>query len=62
MSASVLALAIDLPNALDESAAQLSYDDVDAELLAGFWVQLVSSAVLIVCGGLIALHARGERK
>ncbi len=57
-----LTLAVDLPNALDESAARLSYDDVDAELLAGFWVQLVSSATLIACGGLIALHARGRRR
>jgi hypothetical protein len=57
-----VALAIDLPNGLDEGDALVSYDGTDAELLSGFWIQLVAAGVLVLGGALIALHDRGERR
>lgn len=46
----IVALAIDLPKALDVSEAELSYAGVKAVLLSGFWLELGAGAVLAVTG------------
>ncbi|HEY3192637.1 MAG TPA: hypothetical protein VGJ61_07625 [Solirubrobacterales bacterium] len=60
-----VALAIDLPQGLDAGRAGLAFSGAKAELLQGFWAEVASSAVLIMCGGLLALYSRdvaGERR
>ena len=46
----IVALAIDLPKALDVTDAELSYAGVKAILLSGFWLELGAGAVLAVTG------------
>ena len=55
-------LAIDLPQGLETGRASLEFTGTEARLLEGFWAQLSSSAVLILCGGLLALYSRGVRR
>ena len=60
-----MAIAIDLPKGLDAGRPGLAFLGTQAELLEGFWAEVVCSAVLIVCGGLLAHYSRdvtGERK
>lgn len=51
-------LAIDLPQGLDAGRPGLAFSGADAELLQGFWAELACSAVLMLCGGLLALYSR----
>jgi hypothetical protein len=54
-----VALAIDLPQGLETGRAGLAFYGADAELLGGFWVEVASSATLILCGCLLPLYSRG---
>jgi hypothetical protein len=54
-----VALAIDLPQGLDAGRPGLAFSGSQAELLQGFWAEVASSAVLVLCGGLLALYSRG---
>jgi hypothetical protein len=53
-----VALAIDLPQGLEVGRAGLAYNGTQAMLLEGFWAEVASSAVLILCGGLLAHYSR----
>jgi hypothetical protein len=54
-----VALAIDLPQGLDAGRPGLAFSGSEAVLLQGFWAEVSSSAVLMLCGGLLALYSRG---
>ena len=54
-----VALAIDLPQGLDAGRPGLAFSGSQAELLQGFWAEVACSAVLILCGGLLAHYSRG---
>jgi hypothetical protein len=54
-----VALAIDLPQGLDAGRPGLAFSGAEAELLQGFWAEVACSAVLMLCGGLLALYSRG---
>jgi hypothetical protein len=53
-----VALAIDLPQGLNAGRPGLAFYGAQAQLLQGFWAELASSAMLIACGGLLALYSR----
>jgi len=53
-----VALAIDLPQGLDAGRPGLAFSGSQAELLQGFWAEVACSAVLMLCGGLLALYSR----
>jgi hypothetical protein len=55
---SAVALAIDVPQGLDAGRAGLAFNGTEAELLQGFWAEVACSAVLILCGGLLAHYSR----
>ena len=57
-----VSLLIDLPHGLDEGSAALSFEGAEAELIEGFWVQLASSAVLVVVGVLLGRYVRAEQQ
>jgi hypothetical protein len=52
---------IDIPAGLDEGEAALGFEGAEAMLVEGFWVQLASSAVLVVTGLLLGRYVRLER-
>ena len=54
-----VALAVDLPQGLETGRAGLAFTGVEAQLLGGFWVEVFSSATLILCGCLLPLYSRG---
>jgi len=54
-----VAVAIDLPQGLDAGRPGLAFSGAQAVLLQGFWAEVTCSAVLILCGGLLALYSRG---
>jgi hypothetical protein len=54
-----VAIAIDLPQGLETGREGLAFYGADAELLGGFWVEVASSATLILCGCLLPLYSRG---
>jgi hypothetical protein len=54
-----VAIAIDLPQGLDVGRAGLAFTGTEARLLQGFWAEVACSAVLILCGGLLAHYSRG---
>jgi hypothetical protein len=54
-----VALAIDLPQGLDVGRPGLAFTGTEAVLLQGFWAEVACSAVLILCGGLLAHYSRG---
>jgi hypothetical protein len=54
-----VAIAIDLPQGLEVGRAGLAFNGTEAKLLEGFWAEVASSAVLILCGGLLAHYSRG---
>jgi hypothetical protein len=59
-----VAIAVDLPQGLEVGRAGLAFTGTKAELLQGFWAEVACSAVLILCGGLLARYSRdvtGER-
>jgi hypothetical protein len=53
-----VALAIDLPQGLDAGRPGLAFSGSEAVLLQGFWAEVACSAVLVLCGGLLALYSR----
>ena len=53
-----VALAVDLPQGLETGRAGLAFIGVEAQLLGGFWVEVFSSATLILCGCLLPLYSR----
>jgi hypothetical protein len=60
-----VAIGIDLPQGLDVGRPGLAFTGTQAELLQGFWAEVACSAVLILCGGLLAHYSRdmtGERR
>lgn len=57
----VVSLLIDIPAGLDEGEAALGFEGAEAMLVEGFWVQLASSAVLVVTGLLLGRYVRLER-
>jgi hypothetical protein len=54
-----VALAIDLPQGLEVGRPGLAFTGAEAELLEGFWAEVACSAVLILCGSLLAHYSRG---
>ena len=54
-----VAIAIDLPQGLQVGRPGLAFTGTDAVLLQGFWAEIASSAVLLLCGGLLAVYSRG---
>jgi len=57
-----VALIVDVPAGLDESAQAVAYSSVEAHLVEGFWVQLFSGAVLVVAGLLVSHYARRSKQ
>jgi hypothetical protein len=55
-------LIVDVPAGLDEGAQAVAYAGVEAQLVEGFWVQLVSGAVLVVAGLLVSHYARRSKR
>jgi hypothetical protein len=53
-----VAVAVDLPQGLDAGRPGLAFSGSEAVLLQGFWAEVACSAVLILCGGLLALYSR----
>jgi hypothetical protein len=54
-----VALAIDLPQGLDAGRPGLAFSGSEAQLLQGFWAEVACSAILMLCGGLLAHYSRG---
>jgi hypothetical protein len=54
-----IAIAIDLPQGLEVGRPGLAFTGTEARLLEGFWAEVACSAVLILCGGLLAHYSRG---
>jgi hypothetical protein len=54
-----VALAVDLPQGMETGRAGLAFTGTKAQLLGGFWVEVFSSATLILCGCLLPLYSRG---
>ena len=53
-----VALLVDAPKGLDEGEAATAYEGARATLLEGFWLELTTGAVLIVCGMLLPRYLR----
>lgn len=53
-----ISLLIDLPKGLDSGTAGVAFAGAEATLTEGFYVQVVASATLVVCGLLLGLHIR----
>ena len=49
-----ISILVDRPEGLDEGNEAIAYESVTAELLPGFWAQLVSGAVLILLAAVLA--------
>jgi hypothetical protein len=56
-----ISLFIDRPEGLDEGNNELAYESVTAELLPGFWAQLVSGIVLILLAVVLTWVLKPER-
>lgn len=54
-----VALAVDLPQGLEVGRAGIAFNGTEAKLLEGFWAEIACSAILILCGGLLAHYSRG---
>jgi hypothetical protein len=54
-----VAIAVDLPQGLEIGRPGLAFTGTEAKLLQGFWAEVACSAVLILCGGLLAHYSRG---
>jgi hypothetical protein len=54
-----VAIAVDLPQGLEVGRSGLAFNGTEAKLLEGFWAEVACSAVLILCGGLLAHYSRG---
>jgi hypothetical protein len=57
-----ISLLIDRPKGLDEGTAGIAFAGAEATLTKGFYVQLVASATLVVCGLLVGLWVRRSRR
>jgi hypothetical protein len=55
-----VALAIDLPQGLKAGREGLAFYGAEPQLLGGFWVGIMASATLILCGCLLPLYARSS--
>lgn len=53
-----ISLAIDLPKGLDAGTAGVAFAGAKATLTDGFYVQLAASAVLVLCGWVLATNLR----
>jgi len=62
LGALAVAILVDVPAGLDESEQAIAYASVEAQLLEGFYVEVVSAAVLVVGGLLVAHYARPARR
>lgn len=56
-----ISLLVDRPEGLDEGTAAIAYQSVTAELLAGFWAQLMSGGVLILIAPVLVYVLREQR-
>jgi hypothetical protein len=56
-----VSLLIDRPEGLDKGNDEIAYDSVTAELLTGFWAQLVSGIVLILLAVVLAKVLQPEK-
>lgn len=58
----IVTLAVDLPKGLDAGALGDAYAGTEAQLLAGFWIQLIASTALLVSGIALSrvVSPRGE--
>jgi len=54
-----VAIGVDLPQGLEVGRAGLAFTGTEAQLLQGFWAEIACSAVLVLCGGLLAHYSRG---
>lgn len=52
-AAILISLANDAPKGLDEGSTAVAYESAEAHLLDGFWLQIVTGSVLIVCGAIL---------
>ena len=57
----LVSVLIDLPKGLDEGTASTAYYGAEAQLTAGFWIQILSCGVLVLCGLLLSAHLRDRR-
>jgi hypothetical protein len=57
-----VSLLVDVPAGLDEGKQEIAYAGAEARLLEGFYVQVVSAAVLVAGGLLVSLYARPARR
>lgn len=57
-----VAILVDVPAGLDEGDQAIAYASVEAQLLEGFYAQVVSAAVLVAGGLLVARYARPARR
>ncbi len=57
-----VAILVDVPAGLDESEQAIAYASVEAQLLEGFYVQVVSAAVLVAGGLLVSHYARPAKR
>jgi hypothetical protein len=53
-----ISLAIDLPKGLDAGTAGSAFAGANATLTEGFYAQLAASAVLVLCGWVLAINLR----
>jgi hypothetical protein len=62
----LLAIAVsllhDARRGLEEGSAALAYEGANAVLIEGFWLQLISAAVLVVTGLLLGRYARAAHE
>jgi hypothetical protein len=62
----LLAIAVsllhDARRGLEEGPAALTYEGAHAVLIEGFWLQLISAAVLVITGLLLARYARAAHR
>jgi hypothetical protein len=49
---------IDAPKGLQEGSSGIAFEGARAVLIGGFWAQVTSSAVLVICGLLLARYVR----
>jgi uncharacterized membrane protein len=57
-----IALVIDAPKGLDEGVTAIQFEGAEAELLSGFWTQLVAGGVIAVIGPVLALNLSRDRR
>lgn len=54
----LLGLIVDMPKGLDEGDLAIQYEGAAASLLAGFWAQLATGAVLVAVAPLLGIYSR----